>query len=47
MEEALSVLKDVKLVIDSAFNWLVGEAVDITVKWLNDNLWKKETGKKK
>ena len=31
----------------SIFNWLVGEAVNITVKWLNDNLWKKEDKNKK
>lgn len=84
MEKALSVLKDVKLIIDSAvvlvehpgdgenkkkkviqivkdfinkngiilpvpegiLDWIIGEAVDFAVGWLNDNLWKKEAEKK-
>jgi hypothetical protein len=85
MEEALSVLKDIKVVIDSAvvlvehpgdgadkkkkviqivedfmkqngiilpipngiMEWLIGEAVDFVVRWLNDNLWKKADKDKK
>ena len=27
--------------------WLIGEAVDFAVGWLNDNLWKKEDKNKK
>jgi hypothetical protein len=85
MEEALSVLKDIKVVVDSAVvlvehpgdgadkkkkvvqivedfmkqngiilpipngivEWLIGEAVDFAVGWLNDNLWKREGESKK
>ena len=85
MEEALSVLKDIKVVVDSAVvliehpgdgankkkkviqivedfmkqngiilpvpngiaEWLIGEAVDFAVGWLNDNLWKKANKDKK
>lgn len=85
MEETLNVLKDAKLVIDSAvvlvehpgdgankkkkviqivenfikqngiilpipsgiLEWLIGEAIDFAVGWLNDNMWKKEKDKKK
>jgi hypothetical protein len=85
MEKALSVLKDIKVVIDSAVvlvehpgdgadkkkkviqivedfmkqngvilpipngivEWLIGEAVDFVVGWLNDNLWKKVDKDKK
>lgn len=85
MGETLSVLKDVKLVIDSAvvlvehpgdgagkrekviqivekfikengiilpipsgiLEWLIGEAVDFAVGWLNDNVWKKEAESKR
>ena len=85
MGEALSVLKDVKLIVDSSVvlvehpgdgankkkkviqivedfikqsgiilpipngivEWLIGEAVDFAVGWLNDNLWKKEDKNKK
>jgi hypothetical protein len=80
MEEFLNVLRDVKLVLDSAvvlvehpgsgeekkskvikivedfvrennvaipipstiFNWMVSEAVDACVRWLNDNFWQKD-----
>ena len=85
MEETLNILKDIKLVIDSAvvlvehpgdgankkkkvvqiveefikqngivlpipfgmLEWLIGEAVDFVVGWLNDNMWKKEDQLKK
>ncbi len=25
----------------SIFNWIIGEAVDVSVRWMNENIWKK------
>ncbi len=33
----------IKLPIPSAIlNWIIGEVIDMSVRWLNENFWKKE-----